>query len=68
MEAQQGPTTKKKLRVLCIHGYRQNVDVFRDKTLKNFRFGPLVQVSGLQIHLVFVLTSFCTTVMPANVA
>ncbi len=45
MEAQQGPTTtKKKLRLLCIHGYRQNVDVFRDKTLKNFRFGPLVQV------------------------
>jgi hypothetical protein len=48
MEA-QGPT-KKKLRVLCFHGYRQNVDVFRDKTLKNFRYDPLQVCTW---HLVF---------------
>lgn len=51
MEA-QGPT-KKKLRVLCFHGYRQNVDVFRDKTLKNFRQRCL---NRLDIEYVYALS------------
>jgi hypothetical protein len=37
--AKTAPAAKqtKRLRLLCFHGYRQNIDVFRDKTFKNFR-------------------------------